>query len=125
MKLTKEEWMATIKRSFEEHPLTTYETRRLIAHIDALEAELAAARTEIEKLSVTIMYEGMHDREKAAIAAARLEEAEWWYPRTVTCGLGWQDEDGRQRIKALGGSGADRPEPANGTPPATKEGART
>jgi cell division septum initiation protein DivIVA len=77
--------------------------------VKELEAELAAAC----------------DREKAAIAAARLEEAEWWYPRTVTYGLGWQDEDGRARIKALGGRVADRPEPANGPPPATKEGART
>jgi hypothetical protein len=121
MKLTKEEWMATIKRSFEEHPLTTYETRRLIAHIDALEAELAAARTEIEKLSVTIMYEGMHDREKAAIAAARLEEAEWWFSKRDE--ITWQLYG--KRLEEIRWSVAARPEPASGPPPATKEGART
>jgi hypothetical protein len=39
-------------------------------------------------------------RAKEREAAIRLDEAQWWEPRTVTHGLGWQHEECNKRIKA-------------------------
>jgi hypothetical protein len=61
------------------------------------------------------------DREKAAIAAARLEEAEWWFSKRDE--ITWQLYG--KRLEEIRWSVAARPEPASGPPPATKEGART
>jgi hypothetical protein len=39
-------------------------------------------------------------RAKEREAEVRLDEAQWWEPRTVTHGLGWQHEECRKRLEA-------------------------